>query len=172
MQRLEPFAQYWGGPARNNGIALVGMSTSTSLYGAIGSGNVDVLLSTSLEPEQQSALHQQANQGKLREGAGPALGIGYITLLTDRPPLDNQQLRRALAFSLDRELLTKRVTDKLRPPLRGLVPPKLPGPWRPGPKPMPAALEHCCSKRATALARCCRCSSPTAPTCPPTACWP
>ena len=62
-----------------------------------------------------------------REGAGPALGIGYITLLTDRPPLDNQQLRRALAFSLDRELLTKRVTDKLRPPLRGLVPPKLPG---------------------------------------------
>ncbi|HCV56727.1 MAG TPA: ABC transporter substrate-binding protein, partial [Synechococcales bacterium UBA12195] len=127
LQRLEPFAQYWGEAPRNDGIALVGMSTSTSLYGAISSGNVDVLLSTSLEPEQQSALHQQANQGQLREGAGPALGIGYITLLTDRPPLDNQTLRRALAFSLDRELLTKRVTDKLRPPLRGLVPPKLPG---------------------------------------------
>ena len=127
LQRLEPFKQYWGKAPRNDGIALVGMSTSTSLYGAIRSGNVDVLLSTSLEPEQQSALHQEANQGKLREGAGPALGIGYITLLTDRPPLDNKQLRRALALSLDRELLTKRVTDKLRPPLRGLVPPKLPG---------------------------------------------
>ena len=127
LQRLEPFEDYWGKPPRNSGIALVGMSTSTSLYGAIRGGSVDVLLSTSLEPEQQSALHRRANAGKLREGAGPALEIGYVTLLSDRPPLDRLKLRRALAYSLDRELLTKRISDGLRPPLRGLVPPGIPG---------------------------------------------
>ena len=37
LQRLEPFAQYWGEAPLNDGIALVGMSTSTSLYGAISS---------------------------------------------------------------------------------------------------------------------------------------
>lgn len=127
LQRLEPFADYWGQAPRNSGIALVGMSTSTSLYGAIRGGSVDVLLSTSLEPEQQSALHRRANAGKLREGAGPALEIGYLTLLSDRPPLDRLALRRALAYSLDRERLTQRVSDGLRPPLRGLVPPGIPG---------------------------------------------
>ena len=127
LQRLEPFPDYWDQAPRNPGIALVGMNTSTSLYGAIQGGSLDVLLSTSLEPEQQSALHQQANQGLLREGAGPASGISYITLLSDRPPLDRLALRQAVALTLDRELLSQRVSDGLRPALWGLVPPELPG---------------------------------------------
>ena len=127
LQRLEPFPDYWDQAPRNPGIALVGMNTSTSLYGAIQGGSIDVLLSISLEPEQQSALHEQANQGLIREGAGPASGISFITLLSDRPPLDRLPLRQAVALSLDRELISERVTDGLRPALWGLVPPKLPG---------------------------------------------
>jgi peptide/nickel transport system substrate-binding protein len=132
LQRLEPFRRYWGPPASNQGIALVGMNTSTSLFGALRSGSVDVLLSTSLEPDQQAALHSQAKTGELREGAGPALEIGYISLLSDRPPLNRLRLRQALSHSIDRSLISSRVTDSLRPPLRGLVPPVLPGalsPW-------------------------------------------
>ncbi|MFS6819020.1 ABC transporter substrate-binding protein [Synechococcus lacustris Tous-12m] len=85
LQRLKPFNKYWGAKARNNGVALVGMGSSTTLFGALNAGDVDVLLSSSLEPDQQRALHQNATRGVLKEGVGPALEIGYLSVLSDRP---------------------------------------------------------------------------------------
>ncbi|WP_399220084.1 ABC transporter substrate-binding protein [Synechococcus sp. L2F] len=127
QQRLEPFADYWGPKPANGGIDLVNLSNSTALYGALRSGEVDVLLSTSLEGDQQLSLHRLAEAGALREGRGPALEIGYLTLLSDQPPLKDPRLRRALAFGLDRELISQRVSHGLRPSLRELVPPTIPG---------------------------------------------
>jgi peptide/nickel transport system substrate-binding protein len=127
QQRLEPFAGYWGPKPANGGIDLVALSNSTALYGALQSGEVDVLLSTSLEIDQQAALHRQAAAGRLREGSGPALEIGYLTLLTDQPPLNDPRLRQAVAYSLDRSTISRRVTLGLRPPLHDLVPPSLKG---------------------------------------------
>ena len=127
QQRLEPFAGYWGAKPANGGIDLVSLSNSTALYGALQSGEVDVLLSTSLEIDQQAALQRQAAAGSLREGSGPALEIGYLTLLTDQPPLNDPRLRQAVAYSLDRNTISRRVTLGLRPPLRELVPPSLKG---------------------------------------------
>ncbi len=127
QQRLEPFAEYWGPPPENGGLDLVNLSNSTALYGALRSGEVDVLLSTSLEGDQQNSLHRAAAAGELREGVGPALEIGYLTLLSDQPPLEDPLVRQAIAHSLDRELISLRVTHGLRPPLRDLVPPGLPG---------------------------------------------
>jgi peptide/nickel transport system substrate-binding protein len=127
QQRLEPFAGYWGKRPANGGINLVALSNSTALFGALTSGEVDVLLSTSLEIDQQAALHRAALQHKLREGQGPALEIGYLSLLTDQPPLQSPGLRRAIALSLDRRTISQRVTLGLRSPLRDLVPPSLVG---------------------------------------------
>ena len=127
QQRLEPFAEYWGAKPANGGIDLVSLSNSTALYGALQSGEVDVLLSTSLEIDQQAALQRQAAAGSLREGSGPALEIGYLTVLTDQPPLNDPRLRQAVAYSLDRNTISRRVTLGLRPPLRELVPPSLKG---------------------------------------------
>ena len=127
QQRLEPFADYWGAKPANGGIDLVSLSNSTALYGALQSGEVDVLLSTSLEIDQQAALQRQAAAGSLREGSGPALEIGYLTVLTDQPPLNDPRLRQAVAYSLDRNTISRRVTLGLRPPLRDLVPPSLKG---------------------------------------------
>ncbi|MCX5939609.1 MAG: ABC transporter substrate-binding protein [Cyanobium sp. LacPavin_0818_WC50_MAG_67_9] len=127
QQRLEPFEHYWGAKPANGGIDLVALSNSTALYGALQSGEVDVLLSTSLEIDQQASLRRRASQGQLREGSGPALEIGYLTLLTDQPPLNDPRLREAVAYSLDRRTISRRVTLGLRPPLRDLVPPSLKG---------------------------------------------
>lgn len=127
QQRLEPFGRYWGRRPANSGLELVNLSNSTALYGAMQSGEVDVLLSTSLENDQQMALHRQAAAGLLREGVGPALEIGYLSLLSSAPPLQDPRLRRALALSLDRELIEARVSERLRSPLRTLVPTMLPG---------------------------------------------
>lgn len=126
-QRLDPFEGFWGRRPANRGLDLVALSNSTALFGALQSGEVDVLLSTSLEIDQQAALHRDAGRGRLREGKGPALEIGYLTLLTDQPPLSDPRLRQAVAYSLDRATISRRVTLGLRDPLTDLVPPSLPG---------------------------------------------
>lgn len=127
QQRLEPFQHYWGQRPANGGLDLVSLANSTALYGALRSGEVDVLLSTSLDGDQQMALHHSAQVGQLNEGVGPALEIGYLSLLTNHPPLDDPTLRQAVALSLDRRLISERVSQGLRAPLRDLVPPSLKG---------------------------------------------
>ncbi|MBM5802287.1 MAG: ABC transporter substrate-binding protein, partial [Cyanobacteria bacterium K_DeepCast_35m_m2_023] len=105
----------------------------TALYGALQSGEVDGLLSTSLEIDHQVELQRQARRGQLRQATGPALEIGFLSVLSDQPPLNNPVLRRALVLSLDRERLIERVSQGLHVPLRSLVPPAVPGgdppPW-------------------------------------------
>jgi peptide/nickel transport system substrate-binding protein len=124
---LEPFQAYWGPQPRNRGLHLVTLSNSTALFGALVSGEVDVLLSQGLESDQQRTLAQGAERGELVQGIGPAVEIGYLTLLSDRPPLDRPVLRRAVALSLDRGLISDRVSYGIRAPLRSLIPPPLPG---------------------------------------------
>ena len=127
QQRLAPYAGYWGPRPANQGLDLVTLSNSTALFGALRSGEVDVLLSTSLEGDHKLALHQDAAAGLLKEGVGPAFEISYLTLLSDQPPLNDPTLRRAVALSLDRATVSKRVGLGLQPALRELVPPSLPG---------------------------------------------
>jgi peptide/nickel transport system substrate-binding protein len=127
QQRLEPFERYWDQPPRNDGIVLVSLGNSTALFGAMGSGEVDVLLSTGLHEDHQQALQSRARRGELRQGEGPSLEIGYITLHTSQPPFNVPALRQALAHSLDRQLITERVSQGLRSPLRDLVPPAVSG---------------------------------------------
>jgi len=127
QQRLTPFKAYWGARPANGGIDLVTLSNSTALLGALRSGEVDVLLASGLEIDHQQALHRDAEAGRLREGSGPPLSIGFFSLLTDQPPLKNVALRRALARSLDRATISERVSLGMRPPLRQLIPPSLVG---------------------------------------------
>lgn len=125
--RLAPFRDYWGPPPANQGLMVISYSNSTALFGALRSGEVDVLLSNSLEIDHQRALHRLTLAGRLKEAPGPPLEIGFLSLLTSEPPLNDLRLRQALAHSLDRRLIQDRVSLGLRPPLRSIVPPVLPG---------------------------------------------
>lgn len=127
QQRLEPFQNYWDTPPSNDGLDLITLSNSTALFGALTSGEVDVLLSASIDEDQRHALHDMAQRGQLHEGRGPAMGIGYVTLLSNVEPLNDRKLRQALALSLDRKEISERVSYGLRQPLQSLVPPSLPG---------------------------------------------
>ena len=125
--RLAPFPNYWGPAPANRGLMLVSYSNSTALFGALRSGEVDVLLSNSLDLDHQRALHRLAEAGRLKEAVGPPLEIGFLSLLTSAPPLNDLRVRQALAHSIDRDLIQERVSVGMRPPLRSLVPPVLPG---------------------------------------------
>lgn len=125
--RLLPWSGYWGRRPRNNGLVIVSLSNSTALYGALRSGEIDLLLSSGLEIDHQQALHRAALAGRLREAVGPSLNIGLLSLRSDQPPLNDARLRLGLAHSLDRRTISERVSLGVRPPLRQLVPPGLPG---------------------------------------------
>jgi peptide/nickel transport system substrate-binding protein len=127
QQRLVPWSRYWGRRPANGGIDLVTLSNSTALFGALRSGEVDLLLNSGLEIDHQQALHRDAAAGRLREAIGPAQGIALVSLLTDQPPLNRTVLRQAVARSLDRTTIIQRVTLGLRSPQRQLIPPSLPG---------------------------------------------
>lgn len=127
QQRLVPWSRYWGRRPANGGIDLVTLSNSTALFGALRSGEVDLLLSTGLEIDHQQALKRDAAAGRLRQAVGPSQEISLVSLLTDQPPLNRPALRQAVARSLDRATIVRRVTLGLRSPQRQLVPPDLPG---------------------------------------------
>ncbi|BEV36579.1 ABC transporter substrate-binding protein [Synechococcus sp. M16CYN] len=126
-QRLEPFERYWGKSPSNSGINLISLSNSTALFGALQSGEIDVLLSSSIDEDQRYVLNQSADQTLLHEAVGPAMKIGYITLLSNAAPFRDRRLRQAIALSIDREEISERVSYGLRRPLRSLIPPGLPG---------------------------------------------
>ncbi len=124
-QRLEPFKDYWGEPPKNHGIDLINLSNSTSLFIALISGEIDVLLSSSMDEDQHHYLHKMSKEGKMNEGEGSALEIGYITFLSNKNPLNQESLRHALLYSFNRNLISERVSYNLRKPLKTLVPPTL-----------------------------------------------
>ena len=127
QQRLTPDPGYWGRKPANTGLSLVTLSNSTALLGALRSGEVDVLLNSGLEIDHQQALRREARAGQLREASGPAFEIAMVSLLSDQPPLKDPLLRQAVARSLDRTTIQRRVSLGLHAPLRQLVPPSLPG---------------------------------------------
>ena len=127
QQRLTPFPGYWGRKPANTGLSLVTLSNSTALLGALRSGEVDVLLNSGLEIDHQQALRREAKAGRLREATGPAFEIAMVSLLSDQPPLNDPLLRQAVARSLDRTTIQRRVSLGLHASLRQLVPPSLPG---------------------------------------------
>lgn len=53
----------------------------------------------------------------------PILGLDYYIFNTEKAPLDNLSVRRALSMAIEREVLTQRITLAGEEPAYGLVPP-------------------------------------------------
>jgi len=125
QKQLIPFSLYWKNSPKNSGVNFISLKNSTSLYGALRSGEIDVLLSNSIDEDHRMSLNKMAKAGLINEGKGPAMEIGYITFRSNASPLNNLGLRKALLYTLDRKKISERVSYGLREPLRSLVPPKL-----------------------------------------------
>ena len=122
QHRLERFDGYWGEPARSARLDLVSLENSTALFGALKTGEVDVLLSSSLEAEHQLELEKGATAGRFATASSPPQTIEVLALATNRPPLEQVVVRQALAHALPRSLLSTRASQGLNTPLRSLIP--------------------------------------------------
>ncbi len=125
QQIIKPFNNYWGGKPKNEGIDFINYSNSSTLFGAIKTKEVDVLISNSIDDLQRLALNNMVKKDQLKSGEGNPIEIGYITFKSNKLPLENKTIREALSYTIDRELISKQVSFGTRKPLRSIVPPQL-----------------------------------------------
>ena len=123
IQTIDPNLNYWGDKPNNEGITFINLSDSSSLFGALISKQIDVLLSNSIDDTQRYKLKSLSKQNKIKEGNSPATEISFISLRTNSYPFNNLNLRLAIAKSFNRELISKKVSYGLRQPSRSIVPP-------------------------------------------------
>ncbi len=121
-QVIDPNINYWGEKPKNEGINFIGYANSSSLYGALESKQIHVLLSNSIDDIQRNKLRLSSQNNEIREGKGPETEISFISLRTNAYPFENINIRSALAKSINRELISEKVSYKLRKPLRSIVP--------------------------------------------------
>ncbi len=122
-QVIEPNTKYWGMNPKNDGINFIGYENSSSLYGALKSKQIDVLLSNSIEDIQRNELNLSSKEKKIRQGVAPETQITFISLRTNTYPFNKLNLRLAISKSINRKLISKKVSYNLRKPLRNIVPP-------------------------------------------------
>ena len=125
QQIIKPFINYWGEKPLNKGINFINYSNSSTLFGAIKTKEVDVLISNSIDDMQRLTLNNMVKKDKLNSGEGYPIEIGYITFKSNTFPLENRIIREALSYTIDRELISQQVSFGTREPLRSIVPPKL-----------------------------------------------
>ena len=125
VQSIDPNLNYWGEKPLNNGVNFVGYSNSSSLFGALKSKQIDVLLSNSIDDIQRKSLNKLSKNKEFNEGNSPFTELSFISLKTSSYPLNNLNLRMALAKSLNRKLISEKVSYGLRKPSRSISPPIL-----------------------------------------------
>ena len=125
IQVIDPNLNYWGKKPSNKGVNFVGYSNSSSLFGALKSRQIDVLLSNSIDDSQRNSLRLLSENKKIKEGNSPATEVSFISFRTNIHPLNNRNVRLALAKSLNRKLVSEKVSYGLREPSRSIVPPIL-----------------------------------------------
>ena len=122
-QTIDPYSEYWGDKPKNEGINFIGYANSSSLFGALKSKQIDVLLSNSIDDIQRNKLKQDSENKEINEGKSPPNEISFISLRTNSYPFENKNLRIAFAKSINRQLIIEKVSYNLREPLRSIIPP-------------------------------------------------
>jgi peptide/nickel transport system substrate-binding protein len=124
--RLEPFEQYWGGKPQNAGVDVQLLSSGANLYNAFRTGKIDLALQ-GLAVEQIRNLQGDAGQRGWQMIERGGSGINYIVPNFKSPPLDQLEVRQALALAVDRSLLQERVFAGQVEPLYSLLPNQMAG---------------------------------------------
>ncbi|MBR8828011.1 MAG: peptide ABC transporter substrate-binding protein [Gomphosphaeria aponina SAG 52.96 = DSM 107014] len=120
--KLDVFAEYWGEKPANEGIDLqIYAQNSANLFNSFRTGAVDVAYQ-SLDPEQIKSLQAGAKEGKWQDIEAPGTVVSYLVLNLNQKPLDQLEVRQAIAALLDRNLLIERVLQGQGEPVYSLIP--------------------------------------------------
>ncbi len=119
--RLDVFEDYWGDQPVNDGYDIRLFSSAANLYNAFRTQEMDIAYQT-LDPDQIASLEEEsASSGWQVIEAGTTV-VNYMLLNQNLPPLDDVNVRQAIAALIDRPLLSERVFKGQAEPLYSLIP--------------------------------------------------
>jgi peptide/nickel transport system substrate-binding protein len=117
---LERFDDHWRGPARLKNIIFVPVRESATRLQRLQRGEID--LADNLSPSELSVLTKNSAM-KVQEVDG--MNVCYLSLQTEKAPLDNVKVRRAIWLAIDkRELIQVGYTGHAQP-AKSMVPPTM-----------------------------------------------
>jgi peptide/nickel transport system substrate-binding protein len=106
--QLQAFEQYWGSKPANRGVDIQFFSSPANLFNGFRTGAVD-LAYQSLGIDQVSTLLEGAPTAGWQVIEKSGSDLDYLTLNVKTPPLDQVEVRQAIAALIDRPLLQQRV---------------------------------------------------------------
>jgi peptide/nickel transport system substrate-binding protein len=118
-----PNKYYWGPKPKNNGVIINYFSKSSTMKLALQQGNLDMAFRT-FTPTEISAMKKTKG---IVVHSGPGVDIRYLVFNVKRPPFNNINVRRAIAYLMPRQDIATRVYHGTVKPLYSMVPKGLPG---------------------------------------------
>ena len=119
--KLDVNEDYWGDAPANQGIDIQIFTSPANLYNTFRTGGLDVAYQT-LDPEQVAALEREESTGGWQVIEAGTNVINYMSLNQTLAPLDDVQVRQAIAAMVDRPLISDRVFQGQAEPLYSLIP--------------------------------------------------
>ncbi|NJL00077.1 MAG: peptide ABC transporter substrate-binding protein [Spirulinaceae cyanobacterium SM2_1_0] len=120
--RLEPFADYWGEAPANDGIDMqIYTDNAANLFNAFTTQAVDIAYQ-SLDPDQIQSLLDGAEAGDWQAIEAPGTAVNFMVLNRNQAPLDQPEVRQAIAALVNRKLINERVLQGQGEPLYSLIP--------------------------------------------------
>ena len=116
---LEAFEGYWGDAPRNDRVLVQFYQTSSQMKLALENGEIDVAF-RDLSPDEREDL-EDAEGIQTVEGEGAT--IRYIVFNVLREPVDDVNVRKAVAAAVDRGRIVEDVFAGAGEPLYSMIPP-------------------------------------------------
>jgi peptide/nickel transport system substrate-binding protein len=117
---LERNDQYWDHPPRIRYLVLLTLPDSRERLQALESGAADVIQQLAPDDLSLVSLHPD-----LKLAAAPAALVSYLAMNTQRRPLNDARIRRAIAHGIRRDALVKLIYQGLGIPAIGPLPPNV-----------------------------------------------
>lgn len=119
--KLDVFADYWGEKPANAGVNVQIQTSPVNLFNAFRTGAVDVAY-LSLQPDQIRSLEAGSKKGDWKTITTQGSAVSYMVLNRNQAPLDQPEVRKAIAAMIDRPLINERVLFGQGQPLYSMIP--------------------------------------------------
>ncbi len=120
---LEPNPYYWGPKPKNGGLIINYYSKSSTMKLALQKGEIDMAFQ-SFTPTELTSLGKTKG---IVVHKGNGVIIRYLVFNVARPPFNNVNVRKAIAYLMPRQTIASRVYHGTVQPLYSMVPAGLPG---------------------------------------------
>jgi peptide/nickel transport system substrate-binding protein len=114
---------YWGPKPKNSGVIINYFSKSSTMKLALEQGNLDMAFQT-FTPTEIASMKKEKS---LAVHSAPGVVIRYLVFNVKRPPFNNINVRKAIAYLFPRQTIASRVYHNTVTPLYSMVPQGLPG---------------------------------------------